>query len=148
MLHRRPGIAWKYIAQIEESCRGKAPNLGHLAIQVFFFFSNNAYVEIEESCRGIFFFVVPRQGPECLVSAVVCVSSVVRWHTGACFKLFGLSSLFCFDTPVTCFISLVYLVLSHPLVQWCVDILALVSTGLILALCVCVCVRARASVFC
>jgi hypothetical protein len=27
MLQRRPGIAWKYIAQIEESCRGKAPNM-------------------------------------------------------------------------------------------------------------------------
>ena len=33
MLARRPSVAWKYIAQIEESCRGKGPNAGHKAIQ-------------------------------------------------------------------------------------------------------------------
>ena len=32
MLERRPAIAWKYIAQIEEACRGKQPNPGHFAI--------------------------------------------------------------------------------------------------------------------
>ena len=33
ILQRRPAVAWKYIAQIEESCRGKEPNAGHLAIK-------------------------------------------------------------------------------------------------------------------
>ena len=77
-----------------------------------------------------------------LVSAVACISSVARWHTDACFKLFGLSFLSCFVRTITCFISVVWLVLSHALVQWCVGIQALVTTGLILALCVCA--RARA----
>jgi len=32
MMESRPEVAWKYVAQIEESCRGAAPNDGHLAI--------------------------------------------------------------------------------------------------------------------
>lgn len=33
MLHNRPEVCWKYIAQIEESCRNAEPNKGHHAIR-------------------------------------------------------------------------------------------------------------------
>jgi len=35
MLHRRPEVTWKYLAQIEERCRGAKPNRAHEVIAAF-----------------------------------------------------------------------------------------------------------------